>query len=66
MIAVSSNADYVMLNVSSAAAQTYMQERISLDSGTATVSIETLPRGIYIVTVKDNQGNSKTIKVMKN
>lgn len=65
-IAISGDADYITLNVSSVAAQTYMQERISLSSGSATVSIETLPRGIYIVTVKDNQGNSKTIKVMKN
>lgn len=66
MIAVSSNADYVMLNVSSAAAQTYMQERISLDSGTATVSIDALPRGIYIITAKDNAGNSKSVKILKN
>ena len=65
-IVIRSNSDYVLLNISSISAQTFIQERISLNGGTATVSIESLPRGIYIVTAKDNNGNSKTIKVMKN
>ena len=65
-IVIRSNSDYVLLNISSISAQTFIQERISLNGGTATVSIESLPRGIYIVTAKDNNGNSKTFKVMKN
>jgi hypothetical protein len=65
-IVIRSNADYALLNISSISAQTFMQERISINGGTATISVESLPRGIYIVTAKDNNGNSKTIKVMKN
>lgn len=55
-----------MLTICSLSAQIYKQERINMNDGQAIVSIEELSKGIYLATVSNDKGQSKTIKILKN
>lgn len=60
------NTEFATISVHTPSAQMCMQERVSLSGRKAVVNLECLSRGIYFVTVRDDAGRSKTVKVLKN
>lgn len=63
---ITGSATYATLSICTLSAQTYKQERVDLNGQQAIVGINELPKGIYLATVKDDKGQSKTIKIIKN
>lgn len=66
MLLISGHMTYVTVSVHTPSAQMCMQERISLNNGQALVNLGNLSKGIYLATVRDDAGRSKTIKILKN
>lgn len=66
IVICSANEGQAHMRVNTMAGQTWTSHTLLLNANAEeSVSLATLPRGIYLVSVKDAKGNSQTIKIMK-